>query len=144
MSKPAIRRATSDDAAALTVLVRAAYAIYTDLVGLPDVSHGIARDIVRHSVWVIDGSDGLIGGAILARHGSTAHLMNVAVHPDHMGQGLGRALIATAEDHARTEGCDSIRLASHAAMTENVTLFTRLGWRIETRTGLKIVMGKTL
>ena len=56
------------------------------------------------------------------------HLLldNIAVLPDRQGQGLGRQLIAFAEDEARRLGYAELRLYTHEKMTENIALYTRL------------------
>ena len=53
---------------------------------------------------------------------------NVAVDPAMQGRGLGRALIALAEEEARADGHDSIYLYTHEGMTENQELYSRLGY----------------
>jgi ribosomal protein S18 acetylase RimI-like enzyme len=51
------------------------------------------------------------------------------VRPDRQGSGLGRRLIAFAESAARRQGHTELRLYTHATMTENIALYTRLGFR---------------
>jgi ribosomal protein S18 acetylase RimI-like enzyme len=64
------------------------------------------------------------------------HLLldNIAVGRDHQGQGLGRQLIAFAEDEARRRGFAEIRLYTHVTMVENIALYMRLGF-VETGRG---------
>src|SRR5712671_5720593 len=64
------------------------------------------------------------------------HLLldNIAVRPDRQGQGLGRLLIAFAEDEARRLGYAELRLYTHEKMVENIALYTRLGF-VETGRG---------
>ena len=64
------------------------------------------------------------------------HLLldNIAVRRDRQGQGLGRQLIAFAEEEARRRGLDEIRLYTHVTMVENIALYTRLGF-VETGRG---------
>ena len=64
------------------------------------------------------------------------HLLldNIAIRPDRQGQGLGRQLIAFAEDEARRLGYPELRLYTHEKMTENITLYGRLGF-VETGRG---------
>jgi len=53
---------------------------------------------------------------------------NVAVDPSHRGRGLGRTLIESAEAEARRAGFDSIYLYTHEKMTENLALYSRIGY----------------
>ena len=53
---------------------------------------------------------------------------NVAVHPAHQGTGVGRALLAHAEVVAQSEGFDAVHLLTHERMTENLALYTRVGY----------------
>ncbi len=72
-------------------------------------------------------------------------LANLAVHPDHGGQGgIGRRLIATCEAAARDLGAGEVRLNTHVDMPENVALYTRLGWQEVARRGTTVMMVKPL
>jgi ribosomal protein S18 acetylase RimI-like enzyme len=48
---------------------------------------------------------------------------------DQQGTGVGRALMAHAERYAREIGRPELRLYTNAAMTENLALYSRLGYR---------------
>ncbi len=61
-------------------------------------------------------------------------LDNIAVVPAAQGKGLGRRLLAFAETAARNENLPAIRLYTNQAMTENVALYTRIGY-VETHRG---------
>jgi ribosomal protein S18 acetylase RimI-like enzyme len=58
------------------------------------------------------------------------HLLldNIAVLPDSQRMGLGRQLISFAETEARRLGFSEVRLYTHQKMTENIALYTRLGF----------------
>ena len=53
---------------------------------------------------------------------------NLAVDPSHQGSGVGRALLEHAEQAARRAGFDSLYLYTHERMTENIALYTRIGY----------------
>jgi ribosomal protein S18 acetylase RimI-like enzyme len=55
-------------------------------------------------------------------------LFNVAVDPGRKGRGVGRALLEFAESEALRAGFDSIYLFTHEKMTENLDLYTRIGY----------------
>lgn len=53
---------------------------------------------------------------------------NVAVEPKRQSEGVGRALLAYAEDVARGAGLPALRLYTHVTMTENRAFYPRLGY----------------
>lgn len=143
MEKSRIRKARTTDADPLAACIDTAYAKYVNRIpDLPPVAEGCAEDIANNQVWVAIEADEIIGGLILARHGEILKLNNVAVHPDYAGKGLGRALIAFAEDEAKKQGFAELHLNTHAAMQENVQLYVRLGWEEISRNGNTISMRK--
>lgn len=75
-----------------------------------------------------------VGVAVLVRAADHLELDNVAVHPRWQGRGIGRALIAFAEETARAQGVPELRLYTHVTMTENIALYGRLGF-VETHRG---------
>jgi ribosomal protein S18 acetylase RimI-like enzyme len=91
--------------------------------------------IADGAVSVLEPNDGVIA-AILVLLPKPDHLLldNIAVRTDCQGQGLGRKLIAFAEAEARRLGYAELRLYTHETMTENIALYTRLGF-IETGRG---------
>jgi ribosomal protein S18 acetylase RimI-like enzyme len=61
------------------------------------------------------------------------HLLieNVAVSPAFHGRGLGRKLIAHAEQLAGSLGHDEIKLYTNKLFAENVQLYRKLGYRVD-------------
>ena len=53
---------------------------------------------------------------------------------DRQGHGVGRRLIEFAESEARRLGHTELRLYTHVTMTENIALYSRLGF-VETGRG---------
>ena len=132
-----IRLATQADRPVVEDTVHAAYSIYIDRIGKPpgpmldDYATLIDAGVV--SVFE-DANQNVL--AIIVLLPKRDHLLfdNIAVRPDWQGQGLGRRLIAFAESEARRLGYAEIRLYTHQKMTENVALYTRLGF-VETGRG---------
>ncbi len=147
MAKSAVllRPAKITDLAGLKELIDAAYAGYHRRgIALPDVSGGLAEDMKQHHVTVAEGSGALLGVSVVAAEGSKAHLMNIAVSPDASGKGVGKALLTNVETLARHQGCDTIGLATHVDIPENVALYEHLGWSVVTVDGSKVLMTKPL
>mgnify|MGYP001187149919 CR=1 FL=1 len=56
--------------------------------------------VIRHQVSVLEDGGHVIGVVVLIAGEEGILLDNVAVHPDRQGEGLGRQLIAFAENEA--------------------------------------------
>ena len=84
--------------------------------------------IAQHQVWVVEDGGELVGGLVLIPSGDHLLLDNIAVHPEHQGRGVGRALLELADTQARAQGYGELHLYTHETMTENIALYTRLGW----------------
>ena len=56
------------------------------------------------------------------------HLENVAVRPEHSGNGFGRALIHHVEAAASAAAMDAVNLYTNEAMTENLAMYVALGY----------------
>jgi GNAT superfamily N-acetyltransferase len=123
------RLARPEEAEAIRRLVRAAYAHYVPRIGLeplPMLDDYAAR-IARRQAWVL--ADGEIAAVIVLVHGGDHVLVdNVAVRLDRQRRGLGRQLLAFAEERARAAGLAEVRLYTHVMMTENRALYARLGY----------------
>ncbi len=81
------------------------------------------------------------GGAVAERDGSAVgclrwrlrddgdlYVGRVAVVPGEQGAGIGRALMAWAEDEARRRGCGGITVGVRIALPGNLSYFRRLGY----------------
>jgi ribosomal protein S18 acetylase RimI-like enzyme len=90
--------------------------------------------IQQGRVYVLDEAGDINGLVVVIPEARTMLLDNVAVSPEAQGKGYGRWLIALAEEEARCRGFETIRLYTNTAMTENISLYERLG-NIETRRG---------
>ena len=140
-----LRRATVDDAKELAACIDAAYAIYAGRISdLPSVSEGIEDDIANRIVWVAEQSQKIVGGLILFTEIDFMLVMNIAVHPDTSGLGIGRRLMTKAEEETRVRGLSEMRLSTHVDMPENVALYEHLGWQEIERSGSKVKMRKSL
>lgn len=124
------RPATEADGAALLACARSAYAKYVERNGLVPVPMRqdyaeVARD---WQVTVVE-RDGAVAALIVIGPAEEGFLLdNVAVAPEHQGKGLGRVLLAFAEDEARRQGFDSIYLYAQEVMVENIALYEHIGY----------------
>lgn len=81
--------------------------------------------------WVAsDSADRPVGYLLLDMVDGNAHVEQVSVHPVHARQGLGRALLDTAESWARQHECPALTLTSFADVPWNGPYYERLGFRV--------------
>jgi GNAT superfamily N-acetyltransferase len=75
-------------------------------------------------------------------------IVNIAVLPALQGHGYGRALLAHAEDLARSLGVGDVRLYTNGRFTENLNLYERVGYRVDREEtsdlGVTVYMSKLL
>jgi len=124
------RPATTADVPVVAALVDAAYGHYVERIGmLPrPMTDDYARVIANQRVTVAESHGTIVGLIVLAVDEEGFLVDNVAVDPSHRGEGLGRALLELAEDEARRAGFDSIHLYTHEKMTENLAIYSRMGY----------------
>lgn len=142
-----IRKAGVSDAEALAECMHAAYMIYTSRLGgktLPPMTVDYEEEIRSYPVWVAESDGTLVGGLILMPEDDYMTIANVAVHPQFQGHGLGRGLMALGEAEAKRQGYSELRLATHALLTENLSLYSHLGWSETGRDEYRVYMRKTI
>jgi GNAT superfamily N-acetyltransferase len=141
---PPLRRAGPEDAAAIADLVNRAYEKYVARIGRKPrpmtADYGAA--VMAHEMWVAEEGGVIVAALELVPEADVLLIENIAVDPAHQGRGFGRTLLAFAEDEARRQGHAALRLYTNEKMTENIAIYTRLGYR-ETgrgaRRGLNVV-----
>ncbi|WP_431930583.1 GNAT family N-acetyltransferase [Nonomuraea jabiensis] len=131
-----MRLADHPDRAAVERLVHDAYSPWIEVVGmrpLPmEADYGAL--IAAGRVHVTDALDGLV---VLVPEDGVLLVENVAVRPDRQGKGLGRALMAYAEEEARRLGLPALRLYTNTRMTANIALYESLGYVETGRMGVE-------
>lgn len=78
----------------------------------------------------VDDDERPVGYVVVDRVDACAHVDRVAVDPDRQGQGVGRALLAWAEDWARADGRRGITLTTFRDGPGDAPLQERLGYRV--------------
>lgn len=127
---PDPRPAILADRQAIEEIVRDAYSPYIRRIGRPP---GPMLDdyeflIDKGSVYVVDLEGTIQGIVVLIPEQDAMLLDNVAVAPSAKGTGIGRRLLEFAERSARAAGYRAIRLYTHETMTENIALYSRIGY----------------
>ena len=131
-----VRRAVTADRPAVEAIVEAAYSPY-----IPRIGRKPGPMLDDYGALIADGgvhvvvASGLVQGILVLRPEQDAMLLdNIAIAPAAQGRGYGRIMLDFAERSAAAAGFSSIRLYTNEAMTENVALYTRLGY-VETHRG---------
>ena len=126
-----LRRAVAADAPAIRALVRAAYQHYVARIGREPMpmTADYDRAVREHQIWLLDDAAGLAAVIELKPcGGGELSIENIAVNPARQKSGIGRKLMAFAEEEARRQNCDQISLYTNEKMVENIALYTRLGY----------------
>jgi ribosomal protein S18 acetylase RimI-like enzyme len=124
------RRARPADAPAVAALVHAAYQHYVERIGItPGPMTDDYEQVIRDYQVTVAEQDAAIAGVLVLRITEEGFLIdNVAVQPAHRGRGVGRALLELAEAKARRSGFGSVYLYTHVKMTENLALYSKIGY----------------
>lgn len=129
-----IQIATMSDVREIEACACAAYQKYVERMGrkpAPMVAD-FAEAIEKQQIYVARPAGALIeilGFVVFYPRGDHLHLENLAVHPEHQGQGFGRQLITFVEKHAQMLDLKAVELYTNEKMTENLSLYAKLGYQ---------------
>ena len=130
MDEDRIRVATAADTPAITNIVDQAYRHYIARIGKPPgpMLDDYAARVSERAVWVLE--EGAVIAAFIVLRPAPNYLLldNIAVSPTRQGLGLGRRMLAFAEDEALRRGYREIRLYTHETMAENQRLYASIGY----------------
>ena len=128
-----LRQAGEDDASGIRELTRAAYAKWVPVIGREPkpMMADYAEAVRSHRIDLLY-ADGELA-ALIDTIPEADHLLieNIAVLPAFQGRGLGRRLMAHAEQVALSVGHDEIKLYTNKRFIENVQLYRKRGYRID-------------
>ncbi|MCU1686931.1 MAG: tRNA (guanine-N1-)-methyltransferase/acyltransferase [Amycolatopsis sp.] len=131
---------TPDDVAELFVLQRCCWvqeALINDTLAIPALHESIddVRDWTKTwSVWLVRQGHRLVGGVRARRDGDAWEVGRLMVAPDLAGRGLGRWLLAYAEQQAPA-GVRRYSLFTGAGSTRNITMYQRAGYQLVEQPG---------
>ena len=145
-----LRRAVAEDAAAVRTLTRQAYTKWVPLIGREPkpMQADYVEALRKHRIDLA-----YLGGdlaALIETIAEVDHLLveNVAVAPAFQRRGLGRMLMAHAEQLALDLNYSEVRLYTNKQFAENIELYRRLGYRIDREEtlaiGVAVHMSKTI
>src|SRR5260370_36673911 len=128
-----LRRAVASAVAGIRTLTREAYAKGVPLMGREPkpMTADYAEAVRNHRIDLLH----VVGtlAALIETIPEVDHLLveNVAVSPAFQGRGIGRKLMAHAEQIAASLGHGEIRLYTNKLFAENIELYRKLRYRID-------------
>ncbi len=128
-----IRRAIPTDAPAIRSLTRDAYAKWVPLIGrepwpmIADYDVAVRNPLI--DLLMVDGD--LVALVEMIARPDCLMVENLAVAPAHQSRGYGRLLMQHAEQVAAALGQSTLRLYTNQRFTENIALYSRLGYQID-------------
>ena len=132
MSDLVTRRAMPADAGLVRALTRSAYAKWVPIVGREPrpMTADYESAVVQHIVDLFEDGPSLV--ALIEMKPEADHLLivNIAVHPDRHGEGIGSRLLRHAETVARDLGFSEMRLYTNARMEPNIALYESRGYHV--------------
>ncbi|WP_459462803.1 GNAT family N-acetyltransferase [Rhizobium sp. No.120] len=134
-----LRAATDADVGPILALTREAYGKWVPLIGrepLP-MTADYAEAVRKHRIDLLEADGELV--ALIEMVPAADHLLieNIAVSPRHQGRGIGRRLLAHAEQVAASLRVNDIRLYTNKRFAENVELYLKNGYAIDREEPLK-------
>ena len=126
-SPPGIRPARSDQLVLLPAIEAAADTLFEALGIGPLPAPGTPQDFANALV-VLVAADPPVGLCRIDGIDGRAHLEQLSVHPDHAGQGIGRALLRAGCAWAQAQNFDEITLATYRDVPWNGPFYATEGF----------------
>jgi ribosomal protein S18 acetylase RimI-like enzyme len=95
-----------------------------DEAGLHAMLRAPKATLLKH----LDANGNLTGCVYLQRQGCHLYLGTLAVAPQAQGQGVGKQLLAQADDYARKQSCSHLKITVLSARPELVAWYERHGY----------------
>lgn len=84
-----------------------------------------------HLYLICECENHLVGFAGIRIFGGDGHVTNIAVHPDHQNQGIGKWFMEELIRHAKASGCDTVSLEVRVSNLDAQRLYRRLGFEAQ-------------
>jgi len=126
-SGPTIRQARPEEYTGLRRIEFEADRLFAS-VGIGPFTDDDAEDHFGQAVLVLVVADPPVGFVCVELVDGNPHIWQLAVHPDHGRQGLGRAVVEAACEWARSERFDGITLTTYRDVPWNGPFYESLGF----------------
>ena len=117
----------------LLQLLHDAFAYMTDRIDPPSsllqlTAELIAEKAHQETLFLAINGEELIGCVFARAQSDSVYVGKLAVRQDHRGEGIGRRLMQTSEQHARASGIAKLLLDTRIELTENHETFKSMGY----------------
>jgi GNAT superfamily N-acetyltransferase len=124
-----VRDATAADAEAVAGLVNRAFLVERFFVDGDRTSPAEVSRLLETGTFLLAETDGLLVACVyVERRGERGYFGMLSVDPSRQGEGLGRLLVAAAEEQCRREGCREMEIHVVDLRRELPPLYRRLGY----------------
>lgn len=134
-----VRPTRPGDVTALPTIERAAGQRFRDYPELAWLAEGEVISAEQHLdyaerglSWLALANDQPVGFILAETHVSSLFIVELSVHLDWQGKGIGRRLIACVADQARKRGLASLTLTTFRDVPWNAPFYARLGFEMIT------------
>ncbi|HDT6534852.1 TPA: GNAT family N-acetyltransferase [Enterobacter cloacae] len=134
-----VRPTRPGDVTALPAIERAAGQRFRDYPELAWLAEGKVISAEQHLgyaerglSWLALANDQPVGFILAETHVSSLFIVELSVHLDWQGKGIGRRLIACVADQARKRGLASLTLTTFRDVPWNAPFYARLGFEMIT------------
>ena len=134
-----VRPTRPGDVTALPAIERAAGERFRDYPELAWLAEGEVISAEQHLdyaerglSWLALANDQPVGFILAELHASSLFIVELSVHLDWQGKGIGRRLIACVADQARKRGLASLTLTTFLDVPWNAPFYARLGFEMIT------------
>ncbi len=133
-----IRFAVKEDASFLPEIERSSGEAFRQIPDLAWIADDDVQSVERHedligqgAAWVAEAEGGTIVGFLNAESlGTSFHIWQMAVHPAHQKQGIGRKLVETAKHWAFSEKLAPITLTTFRNVAWNELFYRTCGFQL--------------
>jgi GNAT superfamily N-acetyltransferase len=126
-----IRRAEEREAGEIARIINAAFEVEREFRQGARTSPAEISRLIERDVVLVAEEDGRLTGAVhTVVDGATGYFGMLSVDPDLQRKGVGRALLAAAEEHCRRAGCTKMTMSTGEDRTELIPYYQRLGYRL--------------
>jgi ribosomal protein S18 acetylase RimI-like enzyme len=125
-----LRKAEIDDAARVAALITLAFRVEEFFVDGDRTNADAVRARMQQGAFLVgeDVNRALAGCVYVETRGNRGYFGMLSIDPERQGQGLGRQLVTTAEEHCRAAGCRVMEIEVVNLRTELPPFYRRLGY----------------